>query len=253
MSLLTLSFTLAFVAIAVILSTWLKIGVQRDIIVAAIRSSIQLLAVGYVLKIVFGLNNPVFIVLMVIVMIVVATQNAAKRGKGIMGVSWRILIAITIAEAIAQSLLMGLHIIPAKAQYIIPISGMIIGNAMIVSGLLLNRLQSEASSHRQEIVTLLALGGTPKQSMMPYVKQAIRASLIPTIDSTKTTGLVQLPGMMTGQIIAGTDPIIAVRFQLVVLFTFMASAMIASITLGFLTYPTLFNRHQQLSLLASSK
>ncbi len=253
MSLLTLSFTLAFVAIAIILSTWLKIGVERDIIIATVRSTIQLLIVGYILKIVFGLNNPLFIVLMIILMIAVATQNASKRGNGIVGVTWRILIAITIAEVIAQSLLVGLHIIPAKAQYLIPISGMIIGNAMIVSGLLLNRLQSEAASHRQEIITLLALGGTPKQSMMPFVKQAIRASLIPTIDSTKTMGLVQLPGMMTGQIIAGADPIIAVRFQLVVLFSFMASAMIASITLGFLTYPSLFNQYQQLILPVSSK
>ncbi|PWI57041.1 ABC transporter permease [Sulfoacidibacillus thermotolerans] len=248
MSLLTLSFTLAFVGIAILLSMWLKLGVERDIVIATIRSSIQLLAVGYVLKIVFGLNNPLFMILMIALMIGVATQNAAKRGKGIPRVSFKILFAIAITEIIAQSFLIGLNIIPAKAQYLIPISGMIIGNAMIVSGLLLNRLQAEAHSHRQEIITVLALGGTPKQSIVPFVKQAIRASLIPTIDSAKTTGLVQLPGMMTGQIIAGADPILAVRYQLVVLFTFMASAMIASITLGFLTYPSLFNRYHQLVL-----
>lgn len=81
---------------------------------------------------------------------------------------------------------------------------------------------------------------------MPFLKQAIRASMIPTIDSAKTTGLVQLPGMMTGQIIAGADPIQAVRYQLLILFSFIASAAITSIVLGFVTYPSLFSPYQQL-------
>ncbi|MDA8205589.1 MAG: iron export ABC transporter permease subunit FetB [Thermaerobacter sp.] len=246
MTLLTLSFTLGFVVVALLLSLWLKLGLERDLVIATIRSAIQLIAIGYILKIVFKLNNPLFIVLMIALMVGVATQNAARRGQGLAGVWWKILIAIAITECVTQGLLVGFRITPWAPKFVIPISGMIVGNAMIASGLLLNRLKSEARGHHQEIRAILALGGTPKQAIMPFLKQAIRASMIPTIDSAKTTGLVQLPGMMTGQIIAGADPIQAVRYQLLILFSFMASAAITSIVLGFVTYPSLFSQYQQL-------
>ncbi len=246
MSLLTLSFTLGFVVVALLLSLWLKLGLERDLVIATIRSAIQLIAIGYILKIVFKLNNPLFIVLMIALMVGVATQNAARRGQGLAGVWWKILIAIAITECVTQGLLVGFRITPWAPKFVIPISGMIVGNAMIASGLLLNRLKSETMGHHQEIRAILALGGTPKQAIGPFLKQAIRASMIPTIDSAKTTGLVQLPGMMTGQIIAGADPVQAVRYQLLILFSFMASAAITSIVLGFVTYPSLFSQYQQL-------
>ncbi|MEB3101421.1 ABC transporter permease [Ferviditalea candida] len=89
--------------------------------------------------------------------------------------------------------------------------------------------------------------------MFHYVKQSVRASMIPTIDNTKTMGLVQLPGMMTGLIIAGTDPIQAVRYQLLIVFSFLASAVMTSIVLGFISYPGLFNEYQQFVLAESPK
>ncbi len=216
-----MSFTLAFVGLALFLSVWLKLGLERDMVIATIRSTIQLIAIGYILKVVFKLDNPLFIVLMVAVMIAVATQNATRRGQELGGVWWKILMAIGITEVVTQGLLLGFRITPWEPKFVIPISGMIVGNAMVASGLLLNRLKSETHSHRQEIRAVLALGGTPKQAVMPFLKQAIRASMIPTIDSAKTTGLVQLPGMMTGQIIAGADPVQAVRYQLLILFSFV--------------------------------
>ncbi|RIV24673.1 iron export ABC transporter permease subunit FetB [Alicyclobacillaceae bacterium I2511] len=249
MSLLSLSFTLGFVLIAMVLSLWLKLGLERDMVIATVRSAIQLIVVGYILKAVFTLNNPVFIVLMIVLMIGVATQNASKRGKSLYGVVWwRVLLALCVSEVVTQGLLLAMGVVPFTPRYVIPISGMIVGNSMIASSLLLNRLQSETAAHRAQVLATLALGGTPRQSILPYVKQAIRASLIPTIDSTKTTGLVQLPGMMTGLIIAGANPIEAVRYQLLILFVLMAGCAIASITLGFSVYPTLFNRNQQLML-----
>lgn len=246
MSILTLSFTLAFVIVAIFLSLWLRLGLERDMIVATIRSTIQLIAVGYILKVVFAMQDPLYIVLMVILMIVVAAGNARKRGREIEGIWWRIVAAITLTELVTQGLLLGLQVVPPTPRYVIPISGMIVGNAMVASGLFLNRMQSEAKNHRKEILTILSLGGSPKQSILPYVKQSIRASMLPTIDSAKTMGLVQLPGMMTGQIIAGADPIVAVRYQLLIVFSIIASAAITSIALGFLTYPKLFNKYDQL-------
>lgn len=246
MSFLTLSFTLAFVALALGLSLWLKLGVERDLLIAMVRSAIQLLIIGYVLKFVFRANNTLLILLMVALIIAVATQNARTRAKKIPGVWWRIAIGLTTTEVITQGLLIGMKVVPFEPKYVIPISGMIVGNAMIASGLFLNRLQSEVSSKRAEINTVLTLGGTPRQAIYSHLKVAIRAGLIPTIDSTKTTGLVQLPGMMTGQIIAGADPVQAVRYQLMILFCILAGSSVTTIVLGFLTYPKLFNKYEQL-------
>jgi putative ABC transport system permease protein len=246
MSLTTLAFTLVFVLVALVISLWQRLGIERDIVIATVRASIQLLAVGYILKFVFSSQSPIYTILMVTIMALVAAQNAYKRAKTRQGAFWRVLFAIALTEVVTQGFLLGVHIVPAKVQYIIPISGMIIGNSMVAASLLLNRLQGEVKSRKQEVLVVLSLGGTPKQAILPILKEAIRASMIPTVDSTKTTGLVQLPGMMTGQIIAGADPIQAVRYQLLILFSIMASAAITCFTLGFLVYPSFFNKQMQL-------
>ncbi|EJY56686.1 hypothetical protein URH17368_0651 [Alicyclobacillus hesperidum URH17-3-68] len=246
MSYLSLSFTLLFVVVSLVLSLWLRLGVERDIVIAAVRAAIQLLVVGYILKFVFASHRTVFILLMVALIIAVAAWNARGRAKGIPGVIWSILIGLVVTEIVTQGLLLGIGVVPFQARYVITITGMIIGNSMVAAGLLLNRLQREVENGRAEITAVLALGGSPKQAIYPRLKQAIRAGMIPTIDSTKTTGLVQLPGMMTGQIIAGADPVQAVRYQLMILFCILAGSAMTSIVIGFLTYPKLFTAHQQL-------
>jgi putative ABC transport system permease protein len=225
-----------------------KLGLGKDLIITSIRASIQLLIIGYILKKVFGFGHPAVIVIMLLLMIFVASQNAAKRGKGLPHIFWKIFLTITIVEMITQTFLLGLRIVPATAPYIISISGMIIGNSMVIANLFLNRLKGELNIRKEEVVLILSLGGSIKQSVFSILKQSIRSSLIPTIEGQKTIGLVQLPGMMTGQIIAGADPVQAVRFQLLIVFMILSAATLTSIILGFLTYPSLFNRYQQLDI-----
>lgn len=248
MSLLAIILSLSFVIIAIFLSSAFKLGLGRDMIITCIRASIQLMIVGYILKIVFGFDNPFAVILMLILMITVAARNASKRGKGLPHLFWKIFLAIGIVEGITQGFLLGLGIIPATPEYIISISGMIIGNSMIIANLFLNRLKGEVELRKEEIILVLSLGGTVKQSIFPILKQSIRASLIPTIEGQKTIGLVQLPGMMTGQIIAGADPIQAVRLQLLIVFLIMSAASLTAIILGILIYPSLFNQNQQLNI-----
>ncbi|MEQ2526819.1 iron export ABC transporter permease subunit FetB [Robertmurraya yapensis] len=246
MSLLAIILSFIFVILALVLSTAFKLGLGKDIIITCVRATIQLLVVGYILNAVFGFDHPLGIILMLLVMILVAAQNAAKRGRNIPFVFWKIFITISIVEIVTQGFLLGLKIVPATPQYIISISGMIIGNSMIIANLFLNRLQAEIDLRKEEILLVLSLGGSVKQSIFPILKNSIRASLIPTIEGQKTIGLVQLPGMMTGQIIAGADPIQAVKFQLLIVFLIMAAASLTAIILGFLLYPSLFNKEQQL-------
>ncbi|WP_342514324.1 iron export ABC transporter permease subunit FetB [Sporosarcina sp. FSL K6-1522] len=246
MTYLTLSITLIFVVIPLLLSKNLRLGLEKDTIVATIRSIIQLLAVGYILKFVFDADNMLYIVLMVTLMIGAATQNARKKGKAIEGITWKIAVTLVFVEVLTQSILLGFHIVPPTAQYIISISGMVVGNSMVLSILFLNRFIAEVDTHREETELILSLGGTPKQAIHRQLITAIKSSMIPTIESQKTIGLVQLPGMMSGQIIAGADPMQAVQFQLLIIFLLLTTAAVTSVLLGFLSYPSLFNQQMQL-------
>ena len=242
----SLSLTLIFVLIPLVLSKTFKLGLEKDTVIATIRSIIQLLAVGYILKFVFDAGSPIYIFLMVALMILAATLNARKKGSGIKGITWKIVVTLVTVEIVTQGVLLGFEIVPTTAQYIIPISGMLIGNSMVLSILFLNRFTAEMTSHHNEIELILSLGGTPKQAIHRQLINAIKASMIPTIESQKTIGLVQLPGMMSGQIIGGADPIQAVQFQLLIIFALLTTATLSSIMIGFLSYPALFNDRLQM-------
>ncbi|WP_087974384.1 ABC transporter permease [Oceanobacillus rekensis] len=246
MNFLGLALSLIFVLIPIVLSRTLNLGLERDTIIATVRSIIQLLAVGYILTFVFGSDNYIYIILMIALMIVAATQNARKKGATIQGITWKLIGTFIFVEILTQAILLGFHIIPATAQYIIPISGMVVGNSMVLSILFLNRFTAEVETRQDETELILSLGGTPKQAVQTSLITSIKASLIPTIESQKTIGLVQLPGMMSGQIIAGADPVQAVQFQLLILFLLLTTAAVTSIMLGFLSYPTLFNKQMQM-------
>ncbi|ASV69813.1 iron export ABC transporter permease subunit FetB [Cytobacillus sp. FSL W7-1323] len=245
MTFFQLSLTLIFVLIPILLSKTFKLGLEKDVLIATIRSIIQLLAVGYVLQFVFDSESFFYIFLMIILIITAAVHNARKKGVMIKGITWKLILTYCFIEVLTQSVLISLKIIPATAQYMIPISGMIIGNAMVLSILFLNRFTAEIENRTGEVELFLSLGGTPKQAIHRQLMTSIRASTIPTIESQKTIGLVQLPGMMSGQIIAGADPVQAVMFQLLILFMLLSSAVITSIILGFLSYPTMFNERMQ--------
>ncbi|TDL30890.1 iron export ABC transporter permease subunit FetB [Jeotgalibacillus sp. S-D1] len=246
MSFLTLSITLIFVLIPILLSKTLRLGLEKDTIIATVRSIIQLLAVGYILKFVFDSESLFYIFLMVTLMIVVATHNAQKKGAAIKGITWKVGVTLVFVEVLTQGILIGFNITPPTAQYVISISGMIIGNSMVLAILFLNRFTAEVDDHQDEMELILSLGGTPKQAIHSQLIKSIKASMIPTIESQKTVGLVQLPGMMSGQIIAGADPIQAVQFQLLIIFLLLTTAAVTSVMLGFLSYPTLFNDRMQL-------
>ncbi|QKG85552.1 iron export ABC transporter permease subunit FetB [Kroppenstedtia pulmonis] len=245
MSTLATIATVCFVLIAMGVSLWQKLNLEKDLIIATLRAGIQLTLVGYVLQFIFEVNSWIYILLIITVAVSVAAGNAASRGKGIPYIYLRVLLTISVVTGLTLSGMLGLGMIEAKASMLIPISGMVIGNSMVVSSLLLSRMKENAISMREEILVSLSLGASYKQASRKMVKQAVKAGMIPIIDSTKTVGLVQLPGMMTGLIIAGTPPLEAVRYQLLIMFSFTASAALVSMILAFLVYPTLFNKEHQ--------
>jgi putative ABC transport system permease protein len=248
MSYLSLTLSLSFVGLAMFISLWQHLKLEKDLLVGTVRAFIQLTAVGYVLKFIFELAGWQYVTPMLAVMVLVAGQNAARRGEGLPGAFRLATLAIAVAEAITLGMLVGLGIIPFTPQYVIPISGMVIGNAMVASGLTLNRLRAEVAAQRLGILAALALGGTSRQAAEPALKAAVKAGMIPTVDSMKTVGLVQLPGMMTGQIIAGASPVEAVKYQILVQFMLSASVGITSMLVALLGYRLFFTSTHQLRL-----
>jgi putative ABC transport system permease protein len=246
MSSISLLFTLAFVGVAALISRWQKLDLEKDLLWGTIRAALQLLAIGYALAWVFQNDSLLANVTILAVMVTVATVSAAKRGKGLPGIHWRILIAISLATSSTVGLMLLLRIIPFSVRYVLPFSGMMTGTAMTTASLLLNRLQGEMEARRGEVEVLLALGATPRQASARVVRAAIRAAMIPNIDVLKTVGLVQLPGTMTGQILAGQSPIEAVKYQILIMYALTATAAVCAILLGLLSYQLYFNEEAQL-------
>lgn len=242
MTWLALGFTLLFIFITMLVSMWQKLGLEKDIAVGSIRAAIQLLAIGYVLHFIFQTDSIYYLVLMVLVMIIVASWNASQRGKNVKGIFWRIALSIVTMELFMMIFLLGLKIIEPTPQYIIPLSGMTIGNAMLVSSLFTSHIRRELEASKGQVETLLSLGATASQALQGVRKRAVKFSMIPMIDSLKTVGLVQLPGMMTGMIIAGADPVEAVRYQILILFAHAGSAAMTSMLLSVLYFRLLLTK-----------
>jgi putative ABC transport system permease protein len=234
------------IAVALVLSSLHRLGLEKDIIIGTVRAFIQLMIVGYILTYIFNADDWRYMILMLIIMIGVASQNGAKRGKEIPKVLFIVTLAISTGTITTLGILIGTGIIKFTPSQVIPISGMIIGNAMVASSLVISRLKDEIKLRKGEILAALALGATSRQSINGPLKTSIKTGMIPTIDSMKTIGIVQLPGMMTGFILAGADPLQAVRYQILVAFMLTATVSIVCIMIGLLTYKQFFSKNHQL-------
>ncbi|HLO04773.1 MAG TPA: iron export ABC transporter permease subunit FetB [Symbiobacteriaceae bacterium] len=246
MSTSTLLFTLLFVGIAGVVSVWQRLGLAKDLLVGTVRAGLQLFAIGYVLAWLLGANNLLAMLPVLAVMITVATFSAAKRAPGLPGIRWRVGVAIGVGALLTVGLMLLLQIIPIQVRFILPFVGMMTGAAMTTCSALLNRLEGEMSARRGEVELLLALGATPRQATAQVLRSAVRAAMIPHVDILKTVGLVQLPGTMTGQILAGQSPVEAVKYQILIMYALTSTAAVAAIILGLLAYRLYFNEAAQL-------
>jgi putative ABC transport system permease protein len=139
-----------------------------------------------------------------------------------------------------------LGIFKAQPRYLVPVGGMVIGNAMTASAVALNRLGDEMADGRARIEATLALGATGREAAAPIVRRALRSGMITLVDSTKTTGLIFFPGTMVGMLLAGADPADAVRLQLILLYTLLGSVAIAGVVATTLAYRNFFTPAHQL-------
>lgn len=238
--------TLGLVAVAVAISLYERLDLERDIGIAVVRAFVQLTAIGFVINFIFGLESIGYVVLFLCLMVGFASWTAAGRGEGVSG-AWPIsALSIGTATAATLGMLLVLQVVPSTARYLIPLGGMVVGNSMNTASLTMSRLRDDVKSHHLDIEAALALGATRRQAVSPVLKTSLKGAMIPLIDSTKTTGLIFLPGAMAGMIIGGADPLEAVRLQIVVMYMLLGSVSIAAIMVALLSYRTFFTPHHQL-------
>jgi len=236
----------SLVFVSLLFSYFQKLKLEKETIISVIRAIIQLVAVGYILEYIFGLSNPIFTTLIVLFMTFIAAYNAAKRGKGIRNGLLISFASIGVGAGATMSVLVFSGAIKYQPNQIIPVSGMIISNAMVALGLCFRQLTADFKSRRDEVETKLSLGADILPSSIEIIRDSIRTGMIPTIDSAKTLGIVSLPGMMTGLILAGTSPVAAIRYQIMVTFMLLSTTAISSFMACYLSYLNFFNRRKQL-------
>lgn len=230
------------VLVAVALSQWQRLGLARQLLSGATRATVQLLAAGYLLVWVFATKDWWVVAALLLVMVAVAAHTAASRQK-VGAAARRQITAITGFAILLGSALTLLYVMTVivqvepwyEARYVIPLAGMVIANAMNAAALGTERLRAELVARAGEVEAWLALGATPQQATADPVRRAMAAAMMPTINGLAVVGIVSLPGMMTGQILAGASPLLAVRYQLVVVFM-LASATAITTLLVVLAY-----------------
>jgi putative ABC transport system permease protein len=226
-------------------SVALKLDLERKLAWAAVRTVVQLLAIGYVLAWVFAYNRWYVVLPLMIVMTLIAGFAGAGRGtRTYAGQRADSIMSIWASAWLvaAVGLFLVIRIRPwYEPQYAIPILGMILGNTLTGVSLGIERMTEELTARRDRVDMALALGATRWEAAQGPARQAVRAGMIPTLNQMAVVGVVSLPGMMTGQVLAGQSPVQAVRYQIVIMFLIAAASALGTVGAVLLTYRRLFS------------
>lgn len=253
MDLSILNLACAYLFVLVLLVIFKSRGIKREkqILIATTRMTIQLTVMGYVLMLVFAYPSWWLTLLMLAVMLSFAVYNARKRVKLEMPKKLRRLMALSMLcgylVVATFFLFVVLRVDPwFNPQYCIPISGMIVGNSMTGIALGANKLCSGMADKRDKIEGALMLGATPAAAACEVVNDAFDSAILPTMSNMLTMGIVSLPGMMTGQILSGTFPITAIKYQIGIMLAILGCTALTVVLFVTLGYKAFFTKHMAL-------
>ncbi|MGB3514631.1 MAG: iron export ABC transporter permease subunit FetB [Microcoleaceae cyanobacterium] len=245
-----IAMALGLIAIAIGLSAWQKLGLEWQLFIATVRTIVQLIFIGYVLTIVFAAKQPWLIIAILAVMLTVASLVArnriSKKIPRLLPLVWGSILTSTVLSISYTNLLIIQPETWYEPQYLIPLVGIVLGNAMNAAAIAGERLVSTINSSPVEIETYLSLGATPQQAVTKYRKDAVRAALIPTLNSMMVIGIVTLPGILTGQLLTGVNPLDAVAYQMLIMFLLAFANLVTSLLVTYSLCRQFFNQDAQL-------
>jgi len=227
----------------------LKLELERRLLVAAIRMCVQLTLVGLVLDWIFAISRWYLVLVLMLVMTVIAGIAAVRRGRQrYPGIWLSSIVSIWASSWLVTSMAL-FAIVQVKPwyrpQYAIPLLGMMLGNTLNGIALGLDRFGSELDARRDQVEAMLALGANSWEAARVPIRDAIRTGMIPILNAMTIAGLVSLPGMMTGQLLAGIEPVQAVKYQIVIMFLIASGTAGGTVGVVLLSYRRLFNRYHQ--------
>jgi putative ABC transport system permease protein len=220
----------ALVILNGLVSTWLGLGLGRRLLVASVRTVVQLSLLGLILRPVFELGQPWLVGCIGLVMVVLAGREGVRRavpaGQRVSGMQAAAFVSLLVGGGVptlfATAVL--LQVDPWwEPRYLVPLLGMVLGNALTGVSLGLDRCLTSLEQGRDRVEALLALGATRWEAARPVVADAVRTGMIPILNAMSVVGLVTIPGMMTGQILGGSSPELAARYQVLVMFLIAAA------------------------------
>jgi putative ABC transport system permease protein len=237
-----------------LLSVWLNLNLHRQLLTAAIRMVVQLIAIGFLLRVIFSLNSPAATLALVVVMILVAAREVAARPEVRFRDSTNLLIGISsvgFATSLTAILALTTAIRPQPwydPHYAIPLAGIVLGSVLNSASLALDAFLGSIRRERTGIEAQLALGVRYRVAIAPLVRNAIRRGLLPVINQMSAAGIVTLPGIMTGQILAGLDPLEAVKYQILLMFLLSGGSGIAAAVAAYMASRRLSDPRERLRL-----
>jgi UDP-glucose/iron transport system permease protein len=241
-----LAASLVLVGVAVGLSFWRRLDLERSIVWASLRALVQLLLVGVALDFVLG-RTLAWSWAWIAAMVLFAADTVRRRAPEVPQLYRLALVAFAAAAIVTLTVLFGLRIFPLEPKTLIPLAGMMIGNSMTATVVVARRVLDELRDKRDEVEARLALGIAAPDAARPYVRSALRTALIPQIETTKAVGLVFLPGAMTGLILAGTAPLAAVKIQVAVMYLVLGATATTTAVVALGVQRRLFTPDQRLS------
>ncbi|MDH5542212.1 MAG: iron export ABC transporter permease subunit FetB [Nitrospinota bacterium] len=250
-SALDLAMVALLFGIVIALSIKEQLGIEKTFLHAAVRCVVQLLLVGYIIEYIFALNRWYFVVLLIITMSVIAatagSQRMTSRVKNVGLYVWFAIFTGTIVNTFIVTEVI-LKIEPwYDPRYLLPLAGMIMGNALNSGSMAGERFLSELKNRKAEVETMLILGHSSTRACIEMKRSAVRATLIPTFNAMFTVGFVHLPGMMTGQILGGASPVVAAKYQIIVMFMISSTVLLTALILINLLKGKYFTKAHQLN------
>ncbi|MCI1983336.1 MAG: ABC transporter permease [Bifidobacteriaceae bacterium] len=240
---------LVLVAAATAISGLLHLGLVKSMVISTARSLLQLLAMGLIIRFVIQQNNWMLVVALLVIMLFAAVQITLARAHGIpKGLALPVFLTLTVVMLLMVCLVTELMLRPQPwyaPQLVIPVTGMMLGNAVSAIALALSRYFEDMHERADDIEMLLALGATPYEAARPSILSSVRLGLIPTISTLASSGIVLIPGMMAGQVIAGADPLNAAEYQFVVLASLSALTLVGDIVIMMAVYKRSFTDRDQ--------
>ncbi|WP_456479356.1 ABC transporter permease [Nautilia sp.] len=210
-----ISFSFVLVLIPLIISYRYKVGIEKELFVNSVRAFLQLTTLGFVLGFIFKIKNPLFYIPIVFLMLLYSAYIAKKRSEFSFKAAF---YSLTLSTVIILSTLIILKIISLKPNEFIPIAGMIIGNSLNTYTLTVERIRRELELQKELIEAFVAIGANIREALKIMQRQAIKAALIPVNNMLQTIGVVAIPGITTGMLLAGADPLKAVSYQIVIIY-----------------------------------